>query len=98
MTLGALEKIAAFGAGAGTALIYAGVIKSMSGASQNQSANHMTEPKALPAPNQALQPSWYGYDVEPPEQAAVPLAHYLWILRRHRWKIAIFVFACVTAT
>src|ERR1035441_6731005 len=58
----------------------------------------MTEPKALPAPNQALQPNWYGYDVEPPEQSAVPLAHYLWILRRHRWKIIAFVFACVTAT
>src|ERR1039457_6176976 len=57
----------------------------------------MTDPKALPAPNQALQPSWYGYDVEPPEQSAVPLAHYLWILRRHRWKILAFVFACVTA-
>src|ERR1035438_8458555 len=25
----------------------------------------MTEIKALPAPNQALQPSWYGYDAEP---------------------------------
>src|ERR1039458_7099558 len=36
-------------------------------------------------------------DVEPPEQSAVPLAHYLWILRRHRWKIIAFVFACVTA-
>ena len=58
----------------------------------------MNEPKALPSPNQTLQPSWYGYDVEPPEQAAVPLAHYLWILRRHRWKILSFIFACVTAT
>jgi capsular exopolysaccharide synthesis family protein len=58
----------------------------------------MTDPKSLPAPNQALQPSWYGYDVEPPEQPAVPLAHYLWILRRHRWTIIAFVFACVTAT
>ena len=58
----------------------------------------MSEPRALPAPNQALQPSWYGYDVEPPEQSAVPLAHYLWILRRHRWKILAFIFACVTAT
>src|ERR1035438_1549843 len=58
----------------------------------------MTEIKALPAPSQALQSSWYGYDAEPPEQSAVPLAHYLWILRRHRWKIVIFVFACVTAT
>jgi succinoglycan biosynthesis transport protein ExoP len=58
----------------------------------------MTESRALPAPNQALQPSWYGYDVEPPEQTSVPLAHYLWILRRHRWKILFFIFACVTAT
>ncbi|HTQ55059.1 MAG TPA: polysaccharide biosynthesis tyrosine autokinase [Bryobacteraceae bacterium] len=58
----------------------------------------MSETKALPAPNQALQPTWYGYDVEPPPQTAVPLAHYLWILRRHRWKILSFVCACVTAT
>ena len=58
----------------------------------------MTDPKALPAPNQALQPSWYGYDVEPPEQSGVPLAHYLWILRRHRWRILAFVVACVAAT
>jgi len=36
--------------------------------------------------------------MEPQEQSAVPLAHYLWILRRHRWKILAFVFACVTAT
>jgi len=69
----------------------------------------MNEPKALPAPNhgpnhspnhspsQGLLPSWYGYDVEPPEQAAVPLAHYLWLLRRHGWKILAFVFTCVTA-
>ena len=58
----------------------------------------MTDPRALPAPNQALQPSWYGYDVEPPEQSAVPLAHYVWILRRHRWKILTFVLACAIAT
>src|SRR5271170_6886393 len=58
----------------------------------------MTDPRSLPAPNQALQPSWYGYDVEPPERATVPLAHYLWILRRQRWKILGFVFGCVAAT
>ena len=58
----------------------------------------MSDPKALPPPSQPLQPSWYGYDVEPPEQSAVPLAHYLWILRRHGWKIIAFVLACVTAT
>jgi succinoglycan biosynthesis transport protein ExoP len=57
----------------------------------------MPEPRSLPAPNQALQPAWYGYDAEPTEPSAVPLAHYLWILRRHRWKIAGFVVACVAA-
>ena len=29
---------------------------------------------------------------------AVPLSHYLWILRRHLWKIAAFVATCVLAT
>jgi capsular exopolysaccharide synthesis family protein len=32
------------------------------------------------------------------EPQSVPLAHYLWILRRHRWKIAAFVVASVAAT
>ena len=58
----------------------------------------MSEQKTLPPPNQAIQPAWYGYDTEPPDQTAVPLAHYLWILRRHRWKILGFVAGCVAAT
>jgi capsular exopolysaccharide synthesis family protein len=33
-----------------------------------------------------------------PEAPAVPLSHYLWILRRHLWKIVAFVAACVLAT
>jgi capsular exopolysaccharide synthesis family protein len=57
----------------------------------------MPEPKALPSPNQAVQPTWYGYDAEP-EHATVPLAHYLWILRRHRWKILSFICGSVAAT
>jgi capsular exopolysaccharide synthesis family protein len=32
------------------------------------------------------------------EAPAVPLSHYLWILRRHAWKIAVFVCTCVLAT
>ena len=32
-----------------------------------------------------------------PEEAAIPLSHYLWILKRHRWKIISFVAACVLA-
>ena len=38
-------------------------------------------------------------DVEyEPQAAHVPLSHYLWILRRHGWKIAGFVAAVVIAT
>ncbi|HEV8145833.1 MAG TPA: polysaccharide biosynthesis tyrosine autokinase [Bryobacteraceae bacterium] len=36
-----------------------------------------------------------GYEAQP---AHVPLSHYLWILRRHAWKISAFVAACVMAT
>jgi capsular exopolysaccharide synthesis family protein len=32
------------------------------------------------------------------EAPAVPLSHYLWILRRHQWKIVAFVATCVLAT
>jgi succinoglycan biosynthesis transport protein ExoP len=31
-------------------------------------------------------------------ESIVPLSHYLWILRLHRWKILIFIGACVLAT
>lgn len=33
-----------------------------------------------------------------PEQVAIPLSHYLWILRRHRWKILSTIGAFVIAT
>jgi polysaccharide biosynthesis transport protein len=35
------------------------------------------------------------YELEAP---AVPLSHYLWVLRRHFWKMAAFVATCVLAT
>ena len=45
--------------------------------------------------------SWYAPPPsasEPePEEAAIPLSHYLWILKRHRWRILSFVGACVLA-
>jgi capsular exopolysaccharide synthesis family protein len=40
---------------------------------------------------------WYGSDPEP-EPPALPLTHYFWILKRHRWKIAAFVLASVICT
>jgi len=33
-----------------------------------------------------------------PEAPAVPLSHYLWVLRRHRLKLAAFVAVCMLAT
>ena len=38
---------------------------------------------------------WYGPDPDPP---TVSFAHYLWILKRHRWKIAAFVLASLICT
>jgi polysaccharide biosynthesis transport protein len=57
----------------------------------------MSEPKSLVPPNPVVQPTWYDYDVELADHSGVPLAHYLWILRRHRWKILAFIFASVAA-
>ena len=40
----------------------------------------------------------YAYAQPEPEEAAVPLAHYLWILKRHKWKILVFVAVSVICT
>src|SRR5229473_1185894 len=39
----------------------------------------------------------YTWDPEP-DEPTVPLSHYLWIVKRHRWKILAFVATCVIAT
>src|ERR1039458_7065841 len=44
-----------------------------------------------------LQPP-YPYAQQEAEEPAVPLSHYLWILRRHKWRILAFVVACVAST
>jgi len=54
----------------------------------------VVEPYAAPAPVPPL-PPFYGPE---PEETAVPLSHYLWLLKRHRWKILAFVAASVAAT
>src|SRR5690242_12798858 len=33
-----------------------------------------------------------------PENPSIPVSHYLWILRRHLWKMIAFVLTCVAAT
>ncbi|HYW44133.1 MAG TPA: polysaccharide biosynthesis tyrosine autokinase [Bryobacteraceae bacterium] len=40
----------------------------------------------------------FGWGEPEPEEAAVPLSHYLWILRRHTWKILAFVVFGVAST
>ena len=40
----------------------------------------------------------YGYPEPEPEEQSIPLSHYLWILRRHKWKIFAFVLVAVVST
>src|SRR4051794_15006486 len=68
----------------------------------------MSDPKQAlilpPAPNLPAQGYYVHNPFAPPqpefepEAQGVPLSHYLWILRRHWWKIAAFVITCVIAT
>ena len=66
------------------------------------------EIRALPAPQArsfvpavpeqyTLYPS-SGYPEPESEEPVVPLSHYLWILRRHKWKLLAFVVFCVAST
>jgi len=60
----------------------------------------LIEAPALPPPDLLRSLSWGPppqADVEA-EEASVPLAHYLWVLRRHRWKILCFIVASTLAT
>ncbi|MFN7925814.1 MAG: polysaccharide biosynthesis tyrosine autokinase [Bryobacteraceae bacterium] len=64
-----------------------------------QEPNQVMIPEAgLPAP----QGAWPAPGGVPPDVSddggGVPLSHYLWLLRRHRWKILAFVAACTAAT
>src|SRR5208283_5357828 len=40
----------------------------------------------------------YAYAQPEPEEAAVPLAHYLWILKRHKWRLLALVTVSVICT
>ena len=53
--------------------------------------------RLLPVPSDMYRAGGYGSDLEP-EQPTLPLSHYLWILKRHRWKIAGFVLISVICT
>jgi capsular exopolysaccharide synthesis family protein len=51
---------------------------------------------AVPDPITIYPP--YAYAQPEPEEAVVPLAHYLWILKRHKWRILAFVLVSVICT
>ena len=55
------------------------------------------DPRLLPVPADVYRAASYAPDPEA-EQPAVPLTHYLWILKRHRYKIAAFVLTSVICT
>jgi len=46
----------------------------------------------------ATYPPAYSLADDDPDEARIPLSQYLWILKRHRWRICGFVFAAVMAT
>ncbi len=51
---------------------------------------------AVPDPITVHSP--YAYAQAEPEEAVVPLSHYLWILKRHKWKIVSFALVSVVST
>jgi succinoglycan biosynthesis transport protein ExoP len=55
------------------------------------------EPDRLPALPYYLAPPYQGGD-EDPEESKLPLSQYLWILKRHRWRIGGFVGAAMLGT
>jgi len=57
----------------------------------------------LPEPNRAPGFALLGPGGMPPPEAdadgtAMPLSHYLWVFKRHRWKMLAFVLICTIAT
>src|SRR5580700_2783852 len=58
-------------------------------------ANHAMRNMALPAV--LMPPVGMPQDAEPVE-ATTPLSHYLWVLRRQRWKILPFILMCLIST
>jgi capsular exopolysaccharide synthesis family protein len=54
-------------------------------------------PGPLPYGRGSVPGGWYGPELEF-QEPGTPLSHYLWILKRHRWKILAFVATSVIAT
>ncbi len=67
-----------------------------SGGEERRSGPPVPGPPQPPGPG-AWPSGWYGPEPDW-EEPGTPLSHYLWILKRHRWKIAVFVVTSVIAT
>ena len=66
-------------------------------------SNELPEPTSrnLPAVQERYAPApppGYQFAEQEPESEGVPLSHYFWILRRHKWKILAFILTSVAAT
>jgi uncharacterized protein involved in exopolysaccharide biosynthesis len=61
-------------------------------------ANPTNNPEVQALVRDFIRPNSPTIDLEPIAEPAVPLSHYLWILRRHRWKILAFIAASLAAT
>ncbi len=60
-------------------------------------AAHVSESSANILPARTIYPS-YAYTEPEPEETSVPLSHYVWVLKRHKWSILAFVVTAVAAT
>ncbi len=60
-------------------------------------ANEIQQLPALYEPGASAQPVGYRPALEH-EGASIPLSHYFWVLRRHAWKIAVFVATSLVVT
>jgi capsular exopolysaccharide synthesis family protein len=71
----------------------------MTNGNHNSSLERLADAVEMPARGaQVFQgPPVSTFDIEPEEQS-IPLSHYLWVLRRHRWKILPFIIGCVVCT
>lgn len=70
---------------------------------ESQISKQLAGPSQGVAPAYSVPVGWMPAYAAPnfeaePESDAVPVSHYLWVIKRHKWKIAAFVIACVAAT
>jgi len=63
-----------------------------------ENANGLSHLPAIPEPYRPAPPASLPIWEPEPEEPAVSLSQYLWILKRHRWKILACIFVCMVAT